>query len=263
MSPRLAVVAEPAAASVAGIDGVFDWGEAVTAAPGAVPDADVVIALGAAEAEGAAMRWLGEPAAAPAPPGARDADAVARSAEPLDAATPAAGSVPRLVAPAGDGLWSRAPWPVRDDLFDTRAAGAGLLVVGDDPGLLAKLADRGIAHRAVAAPSADDVLAAAAVAFPPARRADGRYIPGSRQEAVPARAFAPLAARRPLILPRARITFGLLPGVDHLAASTDDDVAQYAAALLAHPDAFRIQVALGALAAERQRASRMYARLIA
>lgn len=215
---RLAIVGEPAVVTLAGLDGVFDWGEAVTAAPGAVPDADVVLGL--------------------------TADGIV----------------------AGDALWSRGAWPVHDDLFADHAAGAGLLVVGGgerDAGLLAKLADRAIPHRAVAAPSADDVLAAAAVAFPPAPGGDGKYAPGTLADAVPAAAFAPLAARRPLILPRARVTFGLLPGADHLAASTDDEVVQYADALLAHPDAFRIQVALGAIAAERRRASVVYGRLAA
>lgn len=219
MSVRVAIVAEPGAASLAGLDGAFDWGETITAAPGAVPDADVVLTLaehGILAAEGS--------------------------------------------------LWSRAAWPARDDLFDPHPDGDGLLLVAGedgDAGLLAKLADRGIPHRAVAEPSADDVLAAAAVAFPPAPGANGRYTAGSLQEAVPARAFAALAARRPLILPRARTTFGLLPGSDHLAAGTDDEVVQYADALLTHPDAFRMQVALGAIAAERQRASVVYGRLTA
>jgi hypothetical protein len=231
MSVRVAIVAERDAAGLAGLDGGFEWGEALTAAPGAVPDAELVVALGGAEAPG--LRWTEE----------------------------------GLLAADGT-VWSRAPWPARDDLFDAPATGGeGLLVVtGDedrDAGLLAKLADRGVAHRTAASPSADDVLAAAVVAFPPAPGADGRYVPRSLQDAVPARAFAALAARRPLILPRARIAFGLLPGVDHLAASTDDDVVQYADALLGHPDAFRIQVALGAIAAERQRASLVYGRVAA
>ena len=218
MSVRVAIVAEPDAAGLAGLDGSFEWGEAVTAAPDAVPDADVVLAL---EPEGIA---------------------------------------------ADGALWSRAAWPARDDLFGAHAQGRGLLVVGDedrDTGLLAKLADRGIEFRVAASPSADDVLAAAVVAFPPAPGAKGKYVADALQDAIPARAFAPLAARRPLILPRARTTFGLLPGVDHLAASTDDEVVQYADALLTHADAFWLQVALGAVAAERQRASVVYGRLAA
>jgi hypothetical protein len=234
VSTRLAIVAEPDAAGLSGLDGSFDWGEAMTAAPGAVPDADLVVALGDADASEDRVRWA------------------------------EAG-----LLGAGGEVWSRAAWPVRDDLFEAPPppAGGGLLVVtrdeDRDAGLLAKLADRGIAYRTAAAPSADDVIAAAVVAFPPAPGGEGRYAPGAAQEAVPARAFAALAARRPLILPRARITFGLLPGVDHLAASTDDDLVQYADALLAYPDAFRIQVALGRVAAERQRASLLYGRLVA
>ena len=231
MSARLAIVADPAAAGLAGLDGRFGWGEAIMAAPGAVPDADLVVALAEPHAPG--LRW-GENA---------------------------------LLAADGS-VWNRAPWPARDDLFDAPPPrGGGLLVVTEDEdrdaGLLAKLADRGIDFRAAATPSADDVLAAAVVAFPPPPGDDGKYVPGTLQEAVPARAFAPLAARRPLILPRARITFGLLPGADHLAASTDDEVVQYADALLSHPDAFRLQVALGAIAAERQRGSVVYGRLVA
>jgi hypothetical protein len=216
---RVAIVAEPAAATLAGLDGSFEWGEAMTAAPDAVPDAEVVLTLAD---EG--------------------------------------------ILTAGGSLWSRAAWPVRDDLFERPAPGEGLLVVGDaesHAGLLAKLANRGIPHRAVAHPSAGDVIAAAAVAFAPAPGGDGKYVPGALKDAVPERAFAALAAHRPLILPRARITFGLLPGSDHLPASTDDEVVQYADALLSHPHAFGIQVALGRIAAERQRASTVYGRLVA
>jgi hypothetical protein len=42
---RLAVVGDADAAGLAGLDGSFDWGEAITAAPGAVPDADVAVEL--------------------------------------------------------------------------------------------------------------------------------------------------------------------------------------------------------------------------
>ena len=228
---RIAIVGGPEATGLAGLDGAFDWGEAATAAPGDVPDADVVVALGDAAPTEHHLTW----------------------------------SEAQLVD--GDGtVRSRAAWPVRDDLFAAPPPpdGAGLLVVGDegrDAGLLEKLAGRGIPFRSAAVPSADDLLASAAVAFPPAPGADGRYVPAGRQPALPDTAFAPLAARRATILPRAEVTFGLLPGVDHLAASTDDDVVQYAAALLAHRDAFALQVTLGAIAAERQRASLLYGRL--
>jgi hypothetical protein len=237
VSARLAIVAGPAAAGLAGLDGVFEWGEAAT-------DADFVIALGAAEASGreADVRWRGD--------------------------APANGAV-RLIATAGDGLWSRAPWPVRDDLFELEPPGsdAGLLLVTDDEErdatLLEKLAGRGIATRTAPELSGEALAAAAAVAFPPRPDGDGEYAPGARQEAAPAAAFAALAARRALVAPRAAVTFGLHAGVDHLAASTDDDVVQWADALLGSPELLAPQLALGRIAAERQRASVVYARLVA
>jgi hypothetical protein len=178
------------------------------------------------------------------------------------------GDAARVVDVAGDGLWSRVPWPVRDELFELPPPdpGAALLLVaadGDpDAALLDKLAGRGTDVRVARELSADELASAAAVAFPPTRDADGEFVPGALQEAVPAAAFAPLAARRPLVAPRARVTFGLHAGVDHLAASTDDDVVQYADALATLPDLFASQVALGRIAAERQRASALYGRLV-
>jgi hypothetical protein len=245
MSVRLAIVADPAAAGVAGLDGSFHWGEATTVAPGApLREADLVVVLGSADAGGREpdVRWL-------------------------DAAPPAAPTADRLVAPRGEGLWSRAPWPVRDELFDVGPPepGAGLLVVTADEErdalLLEKLAGRDLPVRTAAALTADALTGAAIVAFPP--EADGDAVPGARQEAAPVAVFPVIAARRLLIAPRARATFGLLPGVDHLAASTDDDVVQYADALHAFPEAFAPQVALGRIAAERQRASTVYGRLVA
>lgn len=247
MSVRLAVVAEPAAAGLAGLDGSFEWGAAEVAQPAAPVDADFVVALGAAAVAGRPpdVRLLGDGEGAAPPTGTR------------------------LVATAGDGLWSRAAWPVRDDLFDLPPppTGAPLLVIASDAErdatLLEKLAGRGIAFESAPELSAPALAAAGAVAFPPAPDAEGDYVPGARQDAVPAAAFAPLAARRALIAPRARVTFGLQPAVDHLAASTDDDVVQYADALRSFPDAFALQLALGRVAAERQRASVLYGRLAA
>ena len=246
MSRSLRIVAEPAAASIAGLDGGFAWGTAATAEPGTDPGDGLLVALGEADAGGRAadLRWLGEPASS----------------------APSVPAAARLAAPAGDGLWSRAPWPVRDELFDLPPprARAGLLVVtgSHDRGeLLEKLAARGIAVVADAELTADALAGAAAVAFPPLT--EGDPVPGARQDALPGAVFAPLAARRPLIAPRARATFGLLPAVDHLAASTDDEVVQYADALLAYPDAFALQVELGRVAAEQRRASAAYGRLVA
>jgi hypothetical protein len=251
VSDRLAIVAEPAAGGLAGLDGSFEWGEAATLPPGAAAgDAELVVALGSAGAAG------------------REPDArLGGDAAPAGGADGSTGE--RLIATAGDRLWSRAPWPVRDDLFELPAPepGAGLLIVtadeGRDAALLEKLAGRGVAARSVPELTRESLAAAAAVAFPPDVDADGEYVPGARREAVPATAFAALAARRPLIAPRARVTFGLHAGVDHLGASTDDDVVQWADALRAFPEAFAWQLALGGIAAERQRASVVYARLVA
>jgi hypothetical protein len=228
MSATLAIVAEPAAASVAALEGSFPWGEVRVSAPGTAPDADVVVALAEAGSEAAGAH---------------------------------------VIAPTGEGLWSRAAWPVRDELFelDPPDPAAGLLVVTSQEDLHArlieKLSGRGIRLRTARELTADALAESAAVAFPPVWEGDDP-LPGARQEAVPAAVFAPLAAHRPLIAPRARLTFGLLPGVDHLAASTDDDVVQYADALQAFPEAFALQVTLGRGAAERQRASTLYGRLV-
>jgi hypothetical protein len=244
---RLAIVAQRAGAGVAGLEGDFAWGEARTLAPnGEPPEADILVAIGAAatgrepDLRLAADERRGEPAAPPAA---------------------------RVVATCGPDLWSRAPWPVRDDLFDLEPApaGAGLLVVTDggerDASLLDKLSGRGIPFTTASELTAEALAAAAAVAFPPSPDGEGRYAPGARQEALPATVLAPLAAGRFLIAPRAEVTFGLLPGIDHLAAGTDDDVLQYADTLHAFPEAFAPQVAFGRIAAERARASAVYGRL--
>jgi hypothetical protein len=226
MSTTLAIVAEAAAASVAGLEGSFPWGDAIVAPPGEPPSADLTVTLCKVGAD--------------------------------------AGQ--HVLAPAGTGLWSRAAWPVRDKLFDLDPpdpAGGLLLVTGDEvlhAGLIDKLTERGIRLRTARELTADALAESGAVAFPPVW--EDEPLPGARQETVPAAVFAPLAARRPLIAPRTPLTFGLLPGVDHLAASTDDDVVQYADALQSFPDAFALQVALGRIAAERQRASTVYGRLV-
>lgn len=72
---------------------------------------------------------------------------------------------------------------------------------------------------------------------------------------MPADAPAVLAARRVLVAPRCATTFGLLPGTDHLAFSTHDDVVHYADAVLSFPGSFEPFRALGRIAAEPHRAS--------
>jgi hypothetical protein len=239
----LAIVAEPEPAGIAGLDGSFPWGSAVTGTD--PPAADVRVALGVA------------------PPDDGAADLI------LAGDTPVPGAVP-VVATSGDGLWSRAPWPVRDELFDLPAPdpGAGVLVVTQYPDrdapLLEKLAARGIPVASRAELTAEALATVATVAYPPSPDpVEERYVPGHRQEALPATAFTALAAGRFVIAPRAQLTFGLLPGTDHLAASTDDDVVQYADTLHAFGDTFATQAAFGRIAAERQRASVVYGRLLA
>jgi len=242
VSATLAIIAEPAVAGVAGLEGSFPWGDSVLSADAA---ADAVVALGSATADGPEpdVRWLGGPVGSAAGPPGR-----------------------RLIATSGDGLWSRAAWPVRDEPYQlgpTDPAGRLRLVTGDGElhgPLLEKLKARGIRIAATTALTAEGLASAAAVAFPPAP--EGDLGTSRRQEAVPAAAFAALAAGRPLIAPRARLTFGLLPGVDHLAASAEDEVVQYADALQAFPDVFAPLIALGRIAAERQRASTVYGRIV-
>lgn len=238
----IAIVAHPAAAGVAGLDGSFTWGSAVTGED--PPAADVRVVLGVE------------------PPGGGEADAILAGDNPVPG--------DRVVATSGDGLWSRAAWPVRDELFDLPppVPGAGVLVITPYPDrdapLLEKLAARGIPVTSRAELTAEALATAATVAYPPSPDpTEERYVPGHRQEALPATVFAPLAAGRFLIAPRAHLTFGLLPGIDHLAASTDDDVVQYADTLHAFPSAFAPQAAFGRIAAERQRASVYYWRLAA
>jgi hypothetical protein len=79
--------------------------------------------------------------------------------------------------------------------------------------------------------------------------------------AMPAEAPAVLASRRILVAPRCTLTFGLLPGNDHLAFGTEDDLASYVDAALTFPRSFDPLLVLGSIAAERHRASLVYARL--
>ena len=57
------------------------------------------------------------------------------------------------------------------------------------------------------------------------------------------------------------VSFGLLPGIDHLSARTAAGVAELAAAAVLHWDAFDAVRAFGMIAAEPHRASTVYARL--
>lgn len=235
---RLAIAADARGAALAGLDGSFDWGQAVTAAPGALPEHDVSIELGHGSPGLAAdATW------APGPAGPAEGRA---------------GGAARTIATSGDGLWSRAPWPARDELFDLRApAEPRVLVAGGDgerrAAIVAKLEARALPAAAVDLLDLDALAAASAVAL----------LGDDGDEAVPAEAPAVLAARRILIVPRRTVTFGLLAGTDHLAFGTEDDVVQYADAALTFPRSFDVFRTLGAVTAEHHRASTVYGRLAA
>jgi hypothetical protein len=54
-----------------------------------------------------------------------------------------------------------------------------------------------------------------------------------------------LAAGRPLVAPRAEPSHGLEPGIDHLTAGTDGELADLAAVAVKFPAAFEPVVAMG------------------
>ncbi len=215
---RLAIVADAETAALHGLDGAFAWGEARTLAPGdALTGFDVVVALEDVPAPSEAIRWRATGHGGPG----------------------------RVIAAAGEGLWRRAPWPVRDTVF-ALSPGAGILVAGDGDGIVKDLRDRDAPVRAAARLTVAELQRAAVVVL---------------ADSLAAGAFAVLAAGRLLIAPRATPTFGLLAGVDHLAYDSDREAAAYADAAATFPDAFEPVAAMAALTAETQRASAVYGRL--
>jgi hypothetical protein len=84
--------------------------------------------------------------------------------------------------------------------------------------------------------------------------------PGS---ALPARAFAVLAAGRLLIVPRIQTSFGLEDGLDHLEFADPDEAVTLVKAYRGSPDDFSRVAAWGRLKAEPHRASIAYGRLAA
>jgi hypothetical protein len=164
------------------------------------------------------------------------------------------GGLPRAIAQAGARLWRCAPWPVRDELFELAPpAERNVLVVGDEADrrrvgewldqLDGCLLEADVLGRR-------DLERAAVVVF---AQADGRPLP--------APSFAVLAARRVLVVRKPSVSFGLLPGIDHLSALTAAASAQLAAAAVLHWDAFEAIRAFGRIAAEPHRASTVYARV--
>lgn len=236
---RVAVIAAPADAGLAGLAGEQPWGEARTvpaeSASLAGYDPDLVVALGDA----------------PLPPGA------GRKARFAEAGGEAEPGVARL-APRGEGLWSRTPWPAADPLFDLAPADGEpeTLVVGSSADRRNEVVGKLAAHDVPG--TARDELTVAAL-----ERAAAVIVLAEEDDALPARAIAVLAARRLLVAPRCRVAFGLQAGIQFLGCSNDDDAVEYAGAALGQLDAFDLFRAMGAIAAERHRASVVYGRLAA
>jgi hypothetical protein len=154
-----------------------------------------------------------------------------------------------------DVVWREAaPWPVRDELFELAPpVERNVLVVGDETDR--RELSRWLEHLDGRLLEADflerpDLERAAAVVF---AQPDG--------EPLPAPAFAVLAARRILVVRQPSASFGLLPAVDHLSARTAAGSAQLVTAATLHWDAFAAVREFGRIAAERHRASTVYARL--
>jgi len=206
-------------------------------APGTSGDGPVV-ALGDVSSDGSRplVRWLDRPT------------------------RPDDGESKLMIAPAGEGLWRRAPWPAADALFDLQAAAGGAappapaLLVGAERGLREAVAARA-AERGVALQQAERLDAARLGS------ADCIVMAESPGGALPARAFAVLAAGRLLITPRLETTFGLEDGLDHLEFAAPDEAVDAVRAFAAAPETFGRVVSWARLKAEQQRASVVYARL--
>ncbi len=162
------------------------------------------------------------------------------------------------IAPAGDALWRRAPWPAADHLFDLPQPppdGPVVLAGGDEVhrGQLEYALGREGLPLVVAERLDREALAsAAAVLLLPA--------PGA-EEALPAEAFAVLAARRLLLTPAAPVTFGLLPGIDHLEFKLFNQATHLLVQARTHPAALEPMRVWGAAAARRYRSTEVIARL--
>ena len=241
MSVRLAIIAEPDLGEMAGLEGEFEWGTAIMVAPAASETElaelgpDFLVALGNAsvpDGRGPDLRWLARPAP-----------------QRVAAAT---------IAPGGEGLHGHALLPVRDELFALPPTPdpASLLVVSRDAdrrgALVGKVQKHGLPAAGAESLTREGLAGTAIVAF--------LTEPGD--STMPASAPAVLAARRLLIAPPTRLSFGLLAGTDHLSAPGDDHVLAYALMALVSPRSFDAVTVLGRVTAEYHRASSVYGRLV-
>ena len=173
---------------------------------------------------------------------------------PEDAAVRfAASGSGRLVAPTGDGLWRRAPWPVRDALFDWETpAGGEVLVAGERDGF------GGVAAELEAAGA---TVARAARLTADALRAADVVVLLAGHDALPEHAMCVLAARRVLVTGPVDVAFGLQSGIEFLRAATADEAVERARMAVRHPEAVTSLRTMGRLAARRHAASAVTARL--
>jgi hypothetical protein len=178
---------------------------------------------------------------------------------------PVESSGARIVAPDGELAWRHAPWPAEDELFDLPAPApdAGVLVAGGTEERRAELEAAFAARastgdplpvRSEAALTREALEDAAAVILLP---------PGDASVALPAQAPSVLAARRLLVTPRADISFGFAAGIDHLAFARPEEAADLVESAHRVPYGYAPLRIWGAHAAERHRASAVYARLVA
>jgi len=157
----------------------------------------------------------------------------------------------RVVAPAGDGLWRRMPWPAADQLFDLPPAAdaRAVLVIGDDGSIAAGLRGNDLNVTTAEELTLDALQVAAVVVM----------IGG--HGALPAQAPAALAARRVLVADATETTFGLQSGIEFFQSQHAGEAIERATMACLHPNAVRPVRAMGARAALDHRASVIYPRL--
>jgi hypothetical protein len=159
-----------------------------------------------------------------------------------------------LVAPAGEHVWRRSPWPAADDLFSLPlpAVDASTLVVEplasrrDEAAAL--LRDRGVDVAVAERLSRAELERAATVVF----LDDGAF---------PALVPAVAAAGRLTILPGVEPLFGWQDGIDCLVGSDLARLAELAVLAARRPRAFDPIRAMGRFTARPYRASDLYSRL--
>lgn len=184
---------------------------------------DVRFAWGTAEREDARLVWVPRPALGPA--GAR------------------------LVAPAGESLWRRAPWPAADALFDLDPPGDPSVLVLDDR--LAEEAATSLEGRRLPVTRAPRLTRAALEA------AAIVVFAGEQGDSLPGEVPSILASGRVLVMTPRTPSFGFRPGVDHCSGETPVMLAELAGSVLRHWDAFESMRVHARIAAERHRASRV------